>query len=148
MRVSSEISVRRLETQQDDIPTCEVMVAGAATGCRLAGAVLETAVEVGDKHLLFMTDDVPCEESLTLHLLDAQFCLLDSASISFAYVTGVFSLIDLREPDEVVFRFIGAHPWIVKVLAGPALRVPWCADGPGTTRAFGLTRHFIVRRVV
>lgn len=92
------------------------MVAGAAIGCRLAGAMFETAVEVCDKHLLFMT--------------------------------GAFSLVELREPDEVVFRFIGERPWIVKALAGPALRGPWCADGLGAARAFGFPHHFIVRRAV
>ncbi|HOB47512.1 MAG TPA: hypothetical protein PKM60_15130 [Zoogloea sp.] len=146
MRIATEITVRRCEAQQDDdIPQCELLVAGAVTGCRLSGAILEAAVEVAGKYLLFMTDDVPFEETLTLHLLDGQFRLLDSASVGRAYATGVFSLVELREPDELVFRFIGETPWAVKLLDGPALRVPLCAEAPGVTRPFGFTRHFIVR---
>jgi len=146
MRIATEITVRRCEAQQDgDIPQCELLVAGAATGCRLSGAILEAAVEVAGKYLLFMTDDVPFEETLTLHLLDGQFRLLDSASVGRAYATGVFSLVELREPDELVFRFIGETPWAAKLLDGPALRVPLYAEAPGVTRPFGFTRHFIVR---
>jgi hypothetical protein len=146
MRIVTEIAVRRCEAQEDDdIPQCELMVAGAATGCRVSGAILEAAVEAGGKYLLFMTDDVPFEEILTLHLLDGHFRLLDSASVGRAYATGVFSLIEFREPDELVFRFIGETPWAVKLLDGPALRVPLRADAPGVTRPFGFTRHFIVR---
>lgn len=146
MRIATEITVHRCEALKDeDIPQCELMAAGAATGRRLSGAILEAAVEVAGKYLLFMTDDVPFEETLTLHLLDGQFRLLDSASVGRAYATGVFSLVELREPDELVFRFIGEKPWAVKVLGAPALRVPLCAEAPGVTRPFGFTRSFILR---
>lgn len=149
MRIVTEITVRRCEAQQDDeIPQCELMVAGAATGCRVSGAILEAAVEAGGKYLLFMTDDVPFEETLTLHLLDGDFRLLDSASVGRPYATGVFSLVELREPDELVFRFIGEMPWAVKLLDGPTLRVPLCAEAPGVTRPFRLTRHFVIRHPV
>lgn len=147
MRIVTEISVRRCAGRRDgDIPECELVVAGAATGCRLSGAILEAAVDVGGKYLLFMTDDVPYEETLTLHLLDGRFRLLDSASIGLAYGTGAFALLELREPDELVFRFIGEVPWVVQLLNGPALRVPLWGEPPGVTRPFGFTRHFVVRR--
>jgi hypothetical protein len=44
------------------------------------GAVLELAVVVGRRHLLFLTDDVPFEELLTVLLL-APTCALDRATI-------------------------------------------------------------------
>ena len=106
------------------------------------GAAL--AVVVGRRHLLFLTDDVPHEEVLSIVLLDAGFQLLDSATIGRAYHTGLFAHPRLIEPGRVEFEFMGHGTWAVDVLAAPRLRLPFVPDAAGVGRPFGLQRHFIV----
>ena len=50
---------------------CDVVLNGESTGILVPGHVLEAAVQVNDqRYILFLTDDVIFEESLTIALID------------------------------------------------------------------------------
>ena len=144
MHPSATLSLRPLAQHTNTAPRAELLLDGQPTGCALPGTALELAVDIGGRHLLFLTDDVPYEEVLSIALLDAGFQLLDSATIGRAYHTGLFAHPRLIEPGRVEFEFMGHGTWAVDVWAAPRLRLPFVPDAAGVGRPFGLHRHFIV----
>lgn len=68
-----------------DEPRSEVWVANQPTGTIVSGSVLEAAVRCGPRWLLFVTDGVPYEDMLAIHLLDEHGRLRDSARIGGPY---------------------------------------------------------------
>jgi len=136
--------VRRVAKDGDEPPVCEVILNGADTGKRVAGAVLEAAVEHAGNYLLFLTDDVPFEDMLSIHLVDATGQLLDTARLGAMYSTGTFSALTLRDPDIASFRFIGDTEWTVEVFPEARLQLPFVRDARGVTRPLGLRRWFRV----
>lgn len=142
MRTASKVSARRVENS--DPPESEILIDGRPTGTVVSGAVLEAAVEAGELILVFMTDDEPFEEFLSIHLLDGAGHLLDTAQLGAAYSTGTFSDLRLEAPRRTRFRFFGDTDWTVDILPQRALRLPWPAEAPGVWRRFGFRRHFIV----
>jgi hypothetical protein len=146
MRIAKELTTRLVHGMgEGEVPTSEVLVNGTSTGKRISGAVLEAAVQWDNRYLLFMTDDVPYEEMLSIHLLDDQLDLLDSALIGGPYATGSFSSLELREQNTVCFHFIGDTTWSVELLSRPRFRMPFISEPPGVKRPLGFSRHFIVR---
>ena len=113
----------------------------------MSGCVLEAAVECDPGVLLFVTDDVPDEETLSIHLLDRGGKVIDSARIGGPYTTGTFRNLTLEPPSAVRFRFIDDAEWCVELLDPPRVSVPWLPDAKGVWRDAKLTRHMTVRRV-
>lgn len=132
---------------QTQAPVSQLVESGVPTGKFLYGAVLEAAIECNSQYLLFVTDDIPYEESLRIFLLDPTFDVIDSASIGAPYTTGSFSSLTLREPDTVGFRFLGETPWTVQLLTSDALRLPFVSEPFGVHRRFGFRRRFLLRRM-
>ena len=146
MRVADEIALRPLAAGADAAVRSEVLIAGRPTGAVITGVVLEAAVHCAPGWLLFLTDDVPFEELLTIHLLDREGGLLDSASIGAPYTTGTFSSMRLDPPSTVRFRFIDDADWFVEILDRPKRALPWWPDARGVRRGARVARHFIVGR--
>jgi hypothetical protein len=144
LSLATDVSAQRVAAAEGAAPRCDVFVAARPFGPQVQGAVLEAAVRCDAWLLLFLSDDVPYEESLSIHLLDARGAPLDSARLGGAYSTGVFSALRLEPPDAVRFRFIGETDWRVQLLAQPQWRVPFVADAPGVHRSVGVSRHFVV----
>ena len=145
LRLAEDVSIRPAGAGGDDeVPRSEILVGNRPTGHFVSGAVLEAAVRWNDCYLLFVTDGIPDEDSLGIHLLDGQLDVLDTARIGGPYTTGAFSDLTLDEPSTVRFRFIGDVPWAVELLARPRFRVPLVTDSPGVFRPLGFRRHFRV----
>ena len=145
LAMAAEIGTRlQPAASAESIPASEVLIAGAASGHTVSGAVLEAAVRWGDRFVLFMTDDTPFEEQLGIHLLDSAGKTLDSATLGGPYTTGSFAALRLIEPNTIGFRFIGDTDWAVELLAQPTWRLPLIGDPPGVRRALGFSRHFLV----
>lgn len=123
-------------------PTSEVVVAGIPTGKILAGAMFEAALTWNEYVLLFLTDDVPFEDTLSIYLLDKNLNVADSARMYFIYSTGVFSILDLSEPDTVRFNFFGGIAWALKLFPDPKFAVPIISDPKGVHRPFTFFRRF------
>lgn len=127
---------------ENEVPKSEILLKKISTGKFVSGAFLEAAIRWNDCYLLFMTDDVPFEEMLGIHLFDKKLNLLDSATLGAMYSTGSFSSLELVEPNIVGFRFFGDTDWTVELLTKPIFRVPYFSDSRGVWRKFGFTRHF------
>lgn len=148
MRIASQFT---LFLSSDSTETCSpashLFANGMPTGKSIQGAVLEAVVEWNSQYLMFVTDDIPYEESLHIVLLDAAFEVIDSASIEAPYTTGSFSSLALHEPDTVEFRFLGETTWTLRLLASSALRLPFVSEPFGVHRRFGFRRRFILHRM-
>jgi hypothetical protein len=146
IRRATELTIRRVDARVESaVPTSEVLIDGVPRGTFVSGAVLEAALASDGRYLLFMTDDVPFEEMLSIHLLDRQLDLVDSARLGAPYSTGSFANLDIAGPSTVRFRFIGDTTWSVELLPRPVFRLPFVPDAPGVRRRFGFSRYFIVR---
>lgn len=146
MRLASEISVRHQpDADENVVPTCAVLLQGAACSTTVNGAVLEAAVRWRSFYLLFVTDDVPFEEGLNIHLLDDHGRLLDSATLGGAYSTGNFRDLSLSEGNTLSFRFIGDTTWHLELLERSQFRLPLVSEPAGVSRRMGFSRHFILR---
>ena len=144
-QLSQELTANTITAKfGNEIPTCEIVLNGKATGKLVSGAVLEAAVSWQEFYLLFLSDDIPQEDMLNIHFLDKNFNLLDSAILGNIYSTGSFSSLQLLQPDRVGFRFIGDTDWLIELLPKPALRLPFVTDPAGVRRRFGFARHFKV----
>lgn len=125
-------------------PVCELTVQGQVVRQPVPGAVLEAAFQSDGRTLVFLTDDLPFEDSLHVHLLDEGLALLDSAVLSAMYATGIFELIGSHSPRSVRFRFFGGWEWTVELLTAAAMRLPLVSEPRGVHRRLGFTRHFKV----
>jgi hypothetical protein len=147
MRIAKEITTKPANTggQGEVAPTSEIILNGAPTGKLVPGAVLEASVQWEDKYLLFMTDDVPFEEMLSIHLIDGRLNILDSAFIGTPYSPGLFSSLELIESNSVKFLFAAEAAWSIELLAHSRFSLPFINDPPGVKRRPRFLRHFILR---
>jgi len=125
-------------------PSCELMICGRPSGHRVEGCVFEAAIKYDSGYLIFLTNDIPFEDSLNIHLLSHSGLLRDTASLFWIYCTGSFEDLKIELPDKVSFRFLGDMVWRVQVLPKPILRIPFFSEPTGVHRPFGFKRHFVV----
>lgn len=130
----------------DSAPTSEIVVRGVPSGKLIGGAVLEAALKWNEHVLLFLTDDVPFEETLSIYLLDADLGVVDSARMYFLYSTGIFSDLDMTQPDTVRFCFLGGIVWTLKLYPEKTFSLPIISDPRGVSRPFGFFRMFQIYR--
>ncbi|SHN44167.1 hypothetical protein SAMN05192549_12063 [Duganella sacchari] len=123
-------------------PTSELIIEGKPTGRILGGAVFEAALNWNDYVLLFLTDDVPFEDTLNIYVLDENLEVVDSARMFYIYSTGVFSALDLTEPDTVRFRFFGGTLWTLKLFPEKRFALPIVSGTLGVSRPFTFFRLF------
>jgi len=126
----------------DSAPTSEIIRAGKPTGKVIGGAVLRAALNWNEYVLLFLTDDVPFEETLSIYLLDADLNVVDSARMYFIYATGIFSDLDLTQPDTVRFRFFAGIVWTLKLFSKKTFALPILSDPTGVHRPLSFFRMF------
>lgn len=126
-------------------PRCELRVGGRSTGRFVAGLNLEAAVEVDGRYLVLLTDGVEREELLSVHLVEKDGRLVDTACIGQARSTGQFRHLVLGPPRSVGFHFLGDGAWTVVVHAAPRLAWPLLPEAPAVHRPFGWRRWFSVR---
>jgi hypothetical protein len=138
-----EFATRLVTPQTDDVePKSEIMIARAPTGKLLSGAVFQAALRWNEYVLLFLTDDVIFEEGLNIYLLDAHLNTVDSATMFFIYATGIFSDLDLSQPDAVRFCFFDKAVWTLKLFPEKVFALPIISDPRGVHRPFRFFRQF------
>lgn len=81
-----------------------MLLNGQKTGQQISGALLEAAIQCQPGYLLFMSDDIPSEDMLSIVLLDTQGLMLDNARLGRAYTTGSFKVLQWQVPDNLKFR--------------------------------------------
>lgn len=122
-----------------------VFVNGEATTTLVAGAYLEACVEWHDSYLLFLTDNIPHEDMLNIHLLNKKFDLLDSAVLGTMYSTGSFSDLQITGENTLTFRFIGGIDWTLELLTEPRFALPLFSDPKGVSRRFKFKHYFDIK---
>jgi hypothetical protein len=123
-------------------PMSEILVAGVGTKKFVTGAVFEAALRWNDYVLLFLTDDVPFEETLNIYLLDKDLNVIDLARMYYMYATGIFSDLDLSEPDTVRFRFFEGMVWRLRLFTEKAFALPFFSDPTGVHKPLRFFRMF------
>lgn len=126
----------------DEVPLCEVIVAGKGTGKILQGAVFEAALKWNDYVLLFVTNDVFFEDTLNIYLLDQALNVVDYARMYYIYATGIFSDVDLDEIDTVQFTFLGDLRWVLRLFPEKKFFIPIFSDAFGVHRPLTFYRKF------
>ncbi|EOL8944224.1 hypothetical protein NNQ28_08860 [Cronobacter dublinensis] len=112
----------------------EVLINGNITGIIVPGEILEASVQVNEQlYVLFLTDDVIFEESLTIALIDFREGIKEIVYVGNEYTTGSFEALSITA-DKINFRFIGDYLWTVTVSDTPRLRVPFLSDPKGVKR--------------
>ena len=144
MRLADEIAIRAAP-DRGAAPHCELVIAGRPTGLLVPGKVLEAAVEVDKRYLVFLTEGVTMEERLAIHLVSPGGELLDSAGVGVMTALGLFARLKLAPPRLVNFQFLGELQWSVEVHARPRLAWPFWREAPGVKRPWALRRAFRVR---
>lgn len=145
LHVAHNISIHLVTPSTSEVlPTSEIYIAGVATGKILEGAALEAALTWRDSILLFLTNDVPFEETLNIYLLDENLKLLDLARMYYIYATGVFSALDLTQEDTVRFSFYSGKVWTLRLLPKQIFALPIINDPAGVHRPFRLFRRFLL----
>ena len=122
----------------------DVVLNGKSTGIIVPGQVLEAAVQVNEqRYILFLTDDIIFEESLTIALIDVHDGLKEIVHLGNEYSTGNFADLQVTD-DSVDFRFIGDYIWTLKVSDSPRLRLPFVSDPKGVKREYGLKKYITI----
>jgi hypothetical protein len=138
-----EYSIRLITPPTSDTPPMsEIIVSGAPTGKVVVGAVFEAALRWNEYVLLFLTDDVPFEDTLNIYLLDANLNTVDWARMYFIYATGIFSDLDLTQDDTVRFCFFGGIVWTLKLFPEKKFVLPIISATWGVSRPFAFFRRF------
>lgn len=124
--------------------TSEVIVGDKPTGITIDGQMLEAAVKVdSDRYILFTTDDVIFEESLTVTLISLSQGKIESLQIGNEYSSGSFEQLSVHD-EYIRFNFIGHSAWVIKVNDSPNLRLPFVSDPHGVKRASGLKTYLYI----
>ena len=124
--------------------TSEAIVGDKPTGITIDGQVLEAAVKVdSDRYILFTTDDVIFDESLTVTLISLSKGKLESLQIGNEYSSGSFEQLSVHD-EYICFNFIGHSVWVIKVNGSPKLRFPFVSDTHGVKRSSGLKAHLSI----
>ncbi len=129
------------ETELDP-PKSQIRVNKQAISSFLDGAILECCIAFNDSYLVFMTDDIPYEDTLRIILLDANYSTLDYASLFWPYSTGSFQLNELIQPDMVSFQFFGGCEWRVNLYPEKKYFLSFLSEPGGVSRKFGLSHYF------
>lgn len=124
--------------------TSEVIVGDKPTGITIDGQELDAAVKVdSDRYILFTTDDVIFEESLTVTLISLSQGKLESLQIGNEYSSGSFEQLSVHD-EYIRFNFIGHSAWVIKVNGSPKLRLPFVSDTHGVKRSSGLKAYLSI----
>jgi hypothetical protein len=147
MREALHLSVRPLPVNKDEASLSDILYNNEPVGLSVSGAVLEAAYEGDGFYLLFMTDDVPHEEGLTIHLVSPDFKDVETAALVGLYSSGAFRDAVVMGPRQIGFSFFGGAPVMLEVLKRPEFRVPLVPECPGSFRPFGFIRRFRMREM-
>ena len=138
----ADFSLRLLRQPSNDTAASgELIIKGEPSGKMIDCAVLEAAVEWNGMILAFFTDGVPYEEFLHMVLFNQELVVVDSASLGAMYSTGIFSALDLTEPDTVRFQFFDGVLWTLTLLSEEEFAIPIISEPTSVSRPFKFFRR-------
>ena len=144
LSVTEDFTTKLIRNNSDLPPQSELLQNEMPTGIIIRGAILESVIQCGEYFLVFMTDDVPYEDTLSIFLLDTQLNILDSATIGGMYLTGSLSNIKLIPPNHINFNYIDGCDCLIDILPAPKFHIPFLSPFNAVKRPFRFYRHFIL----
>ncbi|MGK3115177.1 hypothetical protein [Candidatus Pantoea formicae] len=122
----------------------EVLIEQQPSGIIIPGSVLEAAVEFAPKrYVLFVTDGIAYEESLTIVLCQRGEGVQEIVHIENAYTTGFFESLNLYD-NRIQFKFFENTLWSLRVADSPKFTLPFIGDPKGVKRSAGFTKRLII----
>lgn len=123
----------------------EVLLDNRHTGIIVPGSILEAAVEISaERYLLFITDGILFEESLTIVLCQLELGVLEVIHIGLAYHSGQFSDLALCD-DHIRFHFMDEKLWTLQIRDTAQVTLPFIGDPAGVQRQFGFKKWIILK---
>ena len=136
----SLVEVQHATDREQAKSEVEVLLSGSSTGIIIPGKILEAAVRVTDnRYVLFVTDDVLYEESLTIVLIDSSLGIQEIVTIGNEYNSGTFEQLHISDLS-LQFRFIGDYIWGLTLEDSPKFQLPFFSDPKGVSRSKAFTR--------
>lgn len=132
IREDASLTLAR-EGTDHELATSFVTISGRTSEEPLEGTVLEACVQHGNQYLLFLTDDIPFEDSLHIHLLDENFNKIDTVTLGAPYTTGHFRNLICEDSSRITFEFFGDCVWEVSVSPKKRLRLPFVSGPRGVS---------------
>ncbi|ORM67228.1 hypothetical protein HA51_20645 [Pantoea rwandensis] len=122
----------------------EVFIEQQPSGIVIPGSVLEAAVEVSPgRYVLFVTDGIAYEESLTIVLCQRDEGVQEIIYIEHAYTSGFFEALNIYN-DHIQFQFFKDTLWSLRVADSPKFTLPFIGDPKGVKRNAGFTKRLII----
>lgn len=144
----SEISLRlNAPWSHHTLPRSDILVDGRETGQSVAGEVLKAAIEWESYCLLLVTDNIPFEDSLRMVLFDAQWKMVDCATLEHVSATGGFSNLTLVRPNYLCFQFTDGATWTLELLPRGTVSLPFF-DPKGVSRPFSFFKRLRLHGVL
>ncbi len=141
----AEFALKLISPPNGNAPVSEILVNCHPTGVTLSGAILEAALGDSEHYLVFVTDDVPFEDTLRIYLLSRELEILDSATFAAAYSNGIFDQLENLGESTVCIIFFGTAKYLLRILREPGFAIPLWSDPPGVWRPFTLRRRFTLQ---
>lgn len=132
IREDASLTLAR-EGNDQELATSFATIAGRTAEEPLEGTVLEACVQHGNQYLLFLTDDIPFEDSLHIHLLDESLNRIDTVTLGAAYTTGHFRNLTCQDSGRITFEFFGDCVWEIVMLPKKRLRLPFVSGPKGVS---------------
>ena len=120
----------------------QIFLNGEKTNSVIYGRVLELCVKKDDQFLVFLTDDIPNEDRLHIHLLNHKLEVVDAASIGSIYSTGSFKGPVIESQNRITFNFIGGNKWTLTLLQSKKFRLPLLSSVKGVSRKHLFHQYF------
>jgi len=132
IREDASLALAR-EGNDQELATSFATIAGRTSEEPLEGTVLEACIQHGNRYLLFLTDDIPFEDSLHIHLLDEALNRIDTVTLGAPYTTGHFRNLKCEDSGGITFEFFGKCVWEIVVLPKKQLRLPFVSGPKGVS---------------
>lgn len=144
MKSCNIFSIRVLrEPDSAATPLSQLMISGEDVGQPIEGACLEQQYFMPDLgYLLFLTDNVPYEETLRIYLVDKIYTVIDGLEFGGNMVTGELDNISIKNSNMIEFSFIHNARCRLQINDTPK----WCKPllfTPGVRRSGGIKKRYM-----
>lgn len=106
--------------QAEDQPPKLILKLNSNLSIEVTGAILEAQYTDGNRHILFVTEDIPFEETLHIYLLNSNLEPIDNLSLSAIYSPGILKDLSITQPNKISFSFFNAQEkWQLEIFDRP-----------------------------
>ncbi|PCM44932.1 hypothetical protein [Marinobacter sp. ANT_B65] len=144
MEKTDQFSSRLLKSSDDSQTPCLQLIKGDEPfGSPQKGALIEAQYQVDDdRYLLFITDDVPYEETLRIYLIAGNAEVLDSLEFGGYLANGTLEGLNVVGEQSIEFSFIHEKRCRLTVKSDSGWKKPLTFT-PGVSRPGGLKKRFL-----